>query len=114
MPKPATNAKTVGYTACMAGVVGIFVEGDRWNDIIFAVFGFAFFYMGVFQVFASDATMIDFWGPKSRLGRAFSDPATGKQALLTSRFIGIGFIIMVLYVAFKVFQFPFTIDATRR
>jgi hypothetical protein len=61
---------------------------------------FAFFVTGCFMTFATKESLIDYWRPKTRLGRELSDPAKGAITLGSMKVIGVLFMIATLYVAY--------------
>jgi len=102
--KPATRvAKSIFYLAWLSMLPDFFNAtwlGVDWMKLSMPLMLFAFFVTGCFMTFATKESLIDYWRPKTRLGRELSDPAKGAIKLRSMRVIGVLFMIATLYLAF--------------
>ena len=102
--RPATRvAKGIFYLAWLSMLPNFFNAswlGVGWMNISMPLMLFAFFTTGGFMTFASKESLIDYWRPKTRLGREIADPIKGTITLGSMRVIGVLFMVVTLYFAY--------------
>jgi hypothetical protein len=95
-------AKAILYVVWVMLVLGWLAGNGPWTSIGLPVCLVGFMIMGLFMTFASKDDLIDFWRPNSRIGRGLADPTQGNSMHRFMRFIGIAFVIAVLFVGYKI------------
>jgi len=81
-------------------------RGLAWMNYSMPLLLLSFFTTGISMTFASKDSLIDYWRPKSGLGRALSDPQRGMMVVRSMRTTGIGVIILIPCVVFPRFILP--------
>jgi uncharacterized membrane protein len=89
------------YIAWLSMLPGFFTNQGRWLNLSTWLVCLSFFIVGLFLTFADRESLIDIWKADSRIGRELADPIRGKMMQWTMRLIGIGFMIVILYVGYE-------------
>jgi hypothetical protein len=95
--------KAIFYIAWLSMLPNFFDatwHGVSWMNISMPLVLASFFTVGLFSVFASRDTLIDFWRPNSKLGRDLADPQKGHTAVYSFRVVGLCFIAFTAYAAY--------------